>query len=207
MINQELCYLIIMLTFSLVLLTFLVFLLLFIFIFIRCFILITTVQGMSMSPTLFPGDRLIVLRYWPGRWLRKGQVVVGDLKKVLIKISGSKDETFLRSILGDSDKFVKRVIGLPGDTVVIHRSEINKEIQTILEMEFNIDNNLVWEIPTGFCFVRGDGLISGDSISWGPIPINYLIGIVLAKLPSKTNPTQHDLIETADENSTSAGST
>ena len=48
---------------------------------IRCFFMIVYVSGHSMVPTVFPGDRLLLLRYWPRAWLRQGQIVVGDLSK------------------------------------------------------------------------------------------------------------------------------
>lgn len=141
---------------------------------------IITVQGHSMFPTLLPNDRILVLRHYPSPLFRRGQIVVGDLKKVL-------DEPVAYAELR-AEKFIKRLVGLPGDKIVVHIAELHEEIQNSLRSRCDVDGNLVWHIPQGHCFVRGDGIVSGDSIIWGPIPIKFLVGIVLAKLPSQSPP-------------------
>lgn len=160
----------------------LIFILIF-FAIVRFFLLVVTVRGQSMFPTLSPNDRLLVLRYWPNKWLRKNQLVVGDLRRVFNPDHKSDDISFLN--LDQTDKFIKRVIGLPGDNVEIHISDIDKEIQKIVHADKIIDENFVWKVPDGYCFVRGDNKISGDSVLWGPIPLSYLIGLVIAKLPPR----------------------
>lgn len=72
------------------------------------FLLVATVDGVSMQPALNPGDKLLILRRWPVRWLRKGQIVVftpciGQAAKHNAK---------------KGRKSVKRIIALPGDTAV-----------------------------------------------------------------------------------------
>lgn len=174
-----------------ILLTFVVLLFICTFVLIRFFLVVTTVQGESMSPTLLPNDRLLVLRHWPSTWLRKGQIVVGDLRRVL-DISDNTDINFTLSISEynrmPSEKFVKRLVGLPGDVVSIHISELHEKLQVTLQSKSDANGVLVWHIPPGHCFVQGDGLISSDSITWGPIPIKLLTGLVLLKLPSKSHP-------------------
>ncbi len=155
--------------------------LLFTFVFVaRITLSIITVQGHSMFPTLYPNDRLLVLHHCPSPWFRRGQIVIGDLRKVL-------DEPSMYAELS-AEKFIKRLVGLPGDIVTIHIAELHDELQNSLQSKCDVDGNLVWHIPQGHCFVRGDGIASGDSVIWGPIPIKFLSGIVLAKLPSKSRP-------------------
>jgi len=199
--------------------------------FIRVFLVIITVQGYSMYPALLPGDRLLVLRHWPSKGLHKGQIVVGDLEKVVAALEKTPTRsisirrenriaTSLENIqnpnLGvvatvnreDSNtpidlihfgqissevfefaktpptKFIKRLVGLPGDTISIRISELDERLQVVLRAKHDNNGVLVWHIPPDHCFVRGDGPVSGDSIIWGPIPIKFLTGVMLLKLPS-----------------------
>lgn len=140
-----------------------------------------------MCPTLLPGSQVLVLRHWPDKWLHKGQIVVGDLRKVLANIPSNHNVRFPFSDLEvcevPSEKFIKRLTGMPGDTIRIARSELHEKIRTIIQSDNVSDEYLVWRIPTGYCFVQGDGDISGDSVIWGPIPLKFLTGIVLTELP------------------------
>ncbi len=173
---------------------------------------IVTVSGYSMFPTISPGDRLVLLRYWPAQWFYKGQIVVGDFKRVphyrsklFLAPSGSMaDEAtpvephehvagFYTSAAAQKSelmfelygsRFVKRIIGFPGDEVRIHISSIHSELQLRLRNQCDPDGYLVWHIPANHCFVRGDAPASGDSIIWGPIPFKSIIGPILTKLPS-----------------------
>ena len=155
-----------------------------------------------MLPFLIPDDRLLVFRHWPSRYLHSGQIVVGDLRKVLMAIqnnllisqTGNQREDIFQDVVisdsldSDTDlqleanlqtpspnlepnrigqiKFVKRIIGLPGDTVTIHLSEINEKLQLFLSEKSDRNGNLIWHIPQGYCFVRGDGPESYDSVIW-----------------------------------------
>jgi len=212
-------------------------------IFVRMCLSVITVWGHSMQPTLVPGDCLLVLRHWPGKWLRKGQIVVGDLSQVLAAFeqvpvraqliernSGlpwdTRDaQTFqmdegrhigsqkadenesnlvwhtLYAEAPTSDpasfkplpvgaKFVKRVVGLPGDMVVIHISELHESMWSSLQPKCDSEGNLVWHIPPGHYFVRGDAPVGGDSITWGPVHLDSLVGVMLAKLPRRASSTR-----------------
>lgn len=133
-----------------------------------------------MEPTFSHGDRLLTLRFWPWQWLKKGTIVVGMLPEV--ETSDRKDQTPL---------FVKRLIGMPGDTVRIHMSTLHEIMHDDLLDRCDQEGNLVWKVPKEHCFVKGDARLSGDSVSWGTIPLNLLQGIFLTKLPrSKKIPTQ-----------------
>lgn len=179
---------------------------------------IVTVSGYSMFPTISPDDRLVLLRYWPAKRFRKGQIIVGDFKRVshyrsklLLAPSGSMaDEVtpvdahehvagFYTSAAAQKSelmfelygsRFVKRIIGLPGDEVRIHISSIHSELQLRLHNQCDPDGYLVWHIPANYCFVRGDAPASGDSVIWGPVPLKSIIGPILTKLPSNTLPNE-----------------
>lgn len=170
--------------------------------FLRFNFTIATVWGSSMHPTLTEGDRLLSLNLLPRLWLRQGQIVIGDLKHLEsasspelfadIDTISELDLTFENlseaeiedlPIEPDYSKFIKRIIGLPGDTVCIPLSSLHEFMQTALRSRCDADGNLVWTVPENHCFVRGDGLISMDSLTVGPIPLSAITGIAVLKLP------------------------
>jgi signal peptidase I len=146
---------------------------------IRIMLVVITVENTSMLPTLKNGDRVLLLRYWPTKWLRKGHIVlVWPWKRPR---SGIKP-------FGKTIPFIKRVVGLPGDTIVTYITELD-DFHRIYEIEAHDgDGRRIWYIPSGHFFVRGDHPIGGfDSLSWGPIPFHCLLGIVILKLPRKSD--------------------
>lgn len=131
----------------------------------RLFLLVTVLQN-SMLPTFCPGDRALVIRYWPIRWLRRSQIV-------------------LVSNQGRSDIYIKRVVALPGD---MYES-------FILECKDNSVNKVTrnWEVPDGHFFVCGDNPeASSDSRSWGALPFSSLYGLVFLRFTNdKINPDEN----------------
>ena len=148
-------------------------------VFARIFLQIITIRGSSMTSTLDSGDRVLVMRYWPARLFKKDHIVVGSLRTTPFAV------TPLSSQQGESI-FIKRLIGLPGDTINIHISKLPDNVRSLLISQCDLAGNITWSIPQGHCFVRGDAHTrSIDSVLWGPIPISTLWGIVLLKLPRK----------------------
>ncbi|MEA5503937.1 signal peptidase I [Halotia wernerae UHCC 0503] len=187
--------------------------------FLRFNFTIATVHGSSMYPTLKEGDRLLSLNLLPRFWLRKGQVVIGNIKH-LESLSSPElfadidniselDLTFenlseaeMENIPFEPDysKFIKRIIGLPGDTISIPLSSLHEFMQSVLRSRCDANGNLVWTVPEKHCFVRGDGLISMDSLTVGPIPMSAITGITLLKLPRHSDVDSiHQLKEVCDE--------
>ncbi len=147
------------------------FILLVLIVFIRECFAVVTVSGYSMHPTLQDGDRLLVLRNQPLHKYQTGQIVLSHPP-----YQGPWKEKL----------YIKRLIGLPDDKIILHVSEVNK-----FTHPDSIDDNddkgyITWEIPEDHCFIKGDSRWSEDSVVWGPIPLNLLAGVVLLKLPRRT---------------------
>lgn len=120
------------------------------------------VDGFSMIPTLQNGEYILVnkLAY------KTGQPNRGDI--IVFRLPG--DET---------QDLIKRVIGLPGDTV--HISDGTVTINGAKLQEPYIAQNPLyfgeWTVPEGFLFVLGDNRNdSRDSHQWGLLPLENVIG-------------------------------
>jgi len=154
------------------------------FLLARALLFLVQVEGWSMYPTYHHGDRFLALRYWPHRWLRRGQIVVWKLPSIMAWVS--KPE-----FMGPGP-YIKRVVGLPGDEViapVVKLSEPADEAKQAVQEGQELRR---WYIPAGHYFVKGDspGL---DSTLFGPIPLHTLRGVVLTKLPRRMRaPTEPD---------------
>lgn len=129
--------------------------------------IVITIHGQSMLPTFAPGDRVLALRYWPYSWLRNNQIIILDYPTGVHRQQ-------------PSSLFIKRLTGLPGETVITHLADLPDAWQ-----EYDTAGQRVWHIPPHHYFVRADG-IGVDSLIWGPLPLASLVGVVVARLPRKT---------------------
>src|SRR5687768_12808233 len=86
----------------------------------RAFLVVVTVTTTSMQPTLVEGDRVLVVRHWPRRWLRRGQIVIVR--------PGPASEM--------GTPLIKRIAGLPGDSFVTYADQAD---QYFLEHERPFD--------------------------------------------------------------------
>jgi signal peptidase I len=179
--------------------------------FLRFCCSITTVCGDSMIPSLADGDRLLTLNLLPRLWLQRGQMVVGisnalnpplAVEQAFSDWLNSSDEMLALDFMPseaellepielhspmepEEAKFIKRITGLPGDTISVPLSSLHELMQAALKDQCNAEGNLVWTIPDRHCFVQGDSPVCVDSLSTGPIPIAALTGIALLKLPRR----------------------
>jgi signal peptidase I len=138
--------------------------------FIRATLLVIVVEGTSMSPTFEPGERVLALRYWPRRWLRRGQIAI-------VAPFLNRPADF------EQDLYIKRIAGLPGDTLVTTLDELEEALRPAFAAFHDADGRRAWPIPPGHCFVRGDHPLSAvDSRAWGPLPFAALRGVVIKRL-------------------------
>jgi signal peptidase I len=124
------------------------------------------VQKISMEPTLMPGEILLVnkLEYIFGK-LNYGDIV-----------------TFHYPLDPRID-YVKRIIGLPGDKVVVKEGQVWVDDRELYEPYISAPPEYtgVWDVPAGNLFVLGDNRNpSADSHVWGFVPIENVIGKAFA---------------------------
>lgn len=153
---------------------------------IRAFVLQPVrVDGPSMLPNLQNNERVIT---WKQAKIHRGSVVVFDANGVDPQVS---QKTY----------YVKRVIGLPGDTVeakngklyvngkLVRQSYINKyqrkegtgdwTLKSISVQNSWLKNSGATKVPAGEYFVLGDHRsVSNDSRYYGFVPKSKLLGVV-----------------------------
>ena len=128
------------------------------------------VKGQSMEPNFHDGDYLIIDEIsYRFKEPQRGEVVVFKYPKA----------TFQR--------FIKRVIGLPGETIEIKDGQViiyNNNKTLVLDESSYLGNlktpgNLKTSLAEGEFFVLGDNRsVSADSRSWGPVSRKNIIGRV-----------------------------
>jgi signal peptidase I len=128
------------------------------------------VNGQSMEPNFENGDYLIVDEIsYHFRQPKRGEVIV------------------FRYPFDPSKRFIKRIIGLPGETVEIEDGKILISGKVLDEGSYLPKDTFTQSmgiqkitLRDGEYFVLGDNrLSSSDSRSWGPLPRKNIIGRVL----------------------------
>lgn len=128
------------------------------------------VSSSSMLPTLGPGDVVLVTPVHVDlEGLRHGDLVTFRSPQ-------------------DGERALKRVVGLPGDTVVIKDAVLYVNEQPVPEPY--VDHELIdayysrtYTVPPGTLFVMGDHRSNSlDSRDYGPVPEDALQGRVLRRL-------------------------
>ncbi len=149
------------------------------------------VVGTSMVPTLNNTDYLIISK-------------LGDTGAQIGRTFGHKNEVYIPARgqiivfhfpLDPTKVFVKRVIGIPGDRVVVKNGKVtiyNKDNPNGFNPDATYEpaNTVTLEdtdyvVPPGNVFVMGDNRSDGgsyDSRQWGPVPSSYIIGDVVLRL-------------------------
>jgi len=130
------------------------------------------VKGQSMEPNFENGDYLIVdeLSYRFNE-PQRGEVIVFKYPNDI------------------SQRYIKRIIGLPGETIEIKEGKIevfNKEGEKVLKETNYLSQDILTVGDTNITlkgdeyFVLGDNrLASADSRRWGPLPKKDIIGKVI----------------------------
>jgi signal peptidase I len=120
------------------------------------------VENVSMKPTLVPGEFLLV-------------------NKLAYKFSGMTrgDIVVFHYPPQPSEDYIKRLVGLPGDTVKISKGQVTVNQQLLTEPYIMADPSYSgeWQVPAGSIFVLGDNRnSSSDSHVWGFVPVDNIMG-------------------------------
>ncbi len=120
------------------------------------------VENISMQPTLYQGDVLVV---------NKLAYKLGDYK--------TGDIVIFHNPNFEEEDFIKRLIGTPGDTVVVKDGRVlvnGTELEESYIRE-TPDYEGEWVVPDDAIFVLGDNRRqSSDSHSWGFVPLDDVVG-------------------------------
>ncbi len=148
------------------------------------------IPSISMEPTLKVGDKILVDRASyhfrdprrgevivfrfnpndPANWTQGGNLFVRDLD-LLAEVLNITHQ--------DSLPFIKRIIGLPGETVEVKDGDvyINGELLEEDYEHFKGGPEGRWTVPEGSVMVMGDNRPnSSDSRIWGFVPYQAIIG-------------------------------
>lgn len=135
------------------------------------------VSGSSMEPNFHNGDYLIIDEIsYRFHSPRRGEVIV---------FYYPLDST-------GREKFIKRIIALPGETLTVHDNKINIKERNGEEKVLNESsylkvsprlNDFSLTLGSNQYFVMGDNRnLSFDSRNWGPVPKKDIIGRVWLRL-------------------------
>ncbi|MBN2388195.1 MAG: signal peptidase I [Anaerolineales bacterium] len=136
------------------------------------------VEGFSMRPTLDDGQYILVnrLAYQFSDFER------GDI--VIFRPPNTPEPAFWRQFAGlpgleEYEDYIKRVIGLPGETVLINDGRVYIDGVALAEDYIAAPPTYFDEttVPEGYIYVLGDNRNnSSDSHSWGALPAEHVIG-------------------------------
>lgn len=123
------------------------------------------VENISMLPTLQPGEFILVnkLAY------RFGNVERGDI-------------VVFHNPTNPVEDYIKRVIGVPGDTIVVGEGEVKVNGYVLNEDYLSAPPGYSgeWQVPADSLFVLGDNRNQSlDSHSWGYVPQRNVVGRAL----------------------------
>lgn len=121
------------------------------------------VDGSSMQPGLHTGEYVLVNKLaYTFHAPQRGDVIVFELPQ------------------DTSENLIKRVIGLPGDKLVLTQNTVTVDGVTLNEPYISAPQNIQVQtvtVPPGDYFVMGDNRpVSDDSRGWGFVPKDDIIG-------------------------------
>ncbi|HEY9078256.1 MAG TPA: signal peptidase I [Anaerolineaceae bacterium] len=120
------------------------------------------VENISMQPNLVPGEFILVNKLaYRFSGFHRGDVVVFHYPR------------------NPEEDYIKRVIGLPGETIHIANGVVTVNGNPLKESYIYTPPAYqgTWEVPQGQIFVLGDNRNqSSDSHSWGFVPIENVVG-------------------------------
>ncbi|MGD1854449.1 MAG: signal peptidase I [Leptolyngbyaceae cyanobacterium] len=124
----------------------------------------------SMDPTLHIGDRLLIEKVsYRFHAPHHGDIVVFEPPPQLQAIGYRPEQAF-----------IKRIVGLAGDTVAVYQGQVYRNQQPLAEPYILAAPNYEMDpvtVPDGALFVMGDNRNdSNDSHIWGFLPEKNVIG-------------------------------
>jgi signal peptidase I len=136
-------------------------------------------SGISDEPTLHNGQRML-LDSWTYHFHapQRGDMVTFEAPPAALQLYHLPDKT----------RFVKRIIGLPGDSITINNTQVIVNGVTLHEpyvvLQGNPDHTYEYvTVPKNEYWVMGDDrLWSGDSREWGFVPRQNIEARVVAVL-------------------------
>lgn len=161
---------------------------------------ITKVQGSSMVPTLKHGDLYVISKI--GNVFNScpdyGDIIVIDSRTDRIRSLSDDFKDIIKynaitSVLTSAQQdiyWVKRVIGLPGDTIEMKNGHVYRNGEKLPEEYVNPEEYPAYSatevtLPEGYIWVMGDNRNhSTDSRVIGAVPIENVIGKLKFKLKS-----------------------
>lgn len=130
---------------------------------------VSVVKGSSMLPNIHDGDRLVVDRF---------SYLFGEVERF--------DVVILECPTKPGVDYVKRVIGLPGDTIVLEAGKLSVNGRLLPEPFRHVEDGAsfgIWRVPEGSYFVLGDNRpVSSDSREGWFVPRAAIKGRVRACL-------------------------
>jgi signal peptidase I len=144
------------------------------------------IPSQSMEPTLHVGDRILVSKLsYHLHGIGRGDIIVFSRPPLEAETCGGPSVNDL----------VKRVIGLPGETISLHDGQVDINDKPLAEpwlpandpttpgpgaTPFSLEKS--YKIPAGEYFLMGDNRPeSCDSRYWGPIPRSLIVGKVVLR--------------------------
>jgi len=140
------------------------------------------VEGYSMLPTLDNGEYVLISRlsYKLGDYQR-GDIIV--FRPPMYPDAAYWQRLFgLPSLDDQYEDYIKRIIGLPGETVKIANGKVYINDVPLVEPYIDAPPNYSneWTVPKGQLFVLGDNRNnSADSHAWGFLPEANVLGKAL----------------------------
>jgi signal peptidase I len=122
-----------------------------------------SVRSVSMQPTLYEQDFVLINKLaYRLETPHRGDVIV-----------------FHPPLPNEIEPYIKRVVGLPGDTITISNRQVSVNGVSIEEPYIMAEPTYTgtWVVPEGHLFVLGDNRNnSSDSHQWGMVPLESVIG-------------------------------
>ncbi|RME81804.1 MAG: signal peptidase I [Caldilineae bacterium] len=128
----------------------------------------TRVESYSMEPTLYQGQQIIIKKIsYRFRAPERGEIVV------------------LHSPEANGLPLIKRVVGLPGETIAVHNGQVYIDGHPLVEPYLRVVTKGIYPetpIPADSVFVMGDNRNrSRDSRAFGPVSLERITGRALLR--------------------------